>query len=181
MRKIGLLVLVMMVCAACHLSPQSAVQPEPTYTPRVTPSANVPPTVTPLAFGDGSHPTLPPPPGVGILPSTNIPVTSAPALNSMCQVYTTYSGNDPLNKISLRQTPSANALQVLRLPNNATVMLVPGSQEVAAEDYHWLNVIYVDSSQIRYTGWIARDSYFVNGVHDPTIATLRATGTQSPC
>jgi hypothetical protein len=81
----------------------------------------------------------------------------------------------------MRSEPSANAIQVIRVPTNTQVYLVPGSQEVAAEGYHWLNVIYVTPSQNRYQGWIARDSYIRSGVRDPSIATLIPTGQQAPC
>lgn len=99
----------------------------------------------------------------------------------LCEVYTTYSGTDPRNVLSMRAEPSADSLQVLRVPNNAPVFLVPGSQEVEAEGYQWLNVIYVDASQNRYEGWIARDSFMSGGVRDPSISTLRPAGRQAAC
>ncbi|MBK8025814.1 MAG: hypothetical protein IPK19_31600 [Chloroflexi bacterium] len=108
-------------------------------------------------------------------------MTSVPILGALCPVYTTYSGARSDNKLSLRSAPSAGATQVFRVPNQVEVLLVPGSSEVEADGYHWLNVIYVESAQTRYVGWIARDSYQLNGVRDPSIATLRPAGTQSPC
>ena len=83
--------------------------------------------------------------------------------------------------MSLRSAPSVAGLKVFLVPNGAQVMLVPGSQEIEAEGYHWLNVIYEDSPQARYQGWIARDSYEVNGVSNPSIATLQQTGRQVGC
>jgi hypothetical protein len=81
----------------------------------------------------------------------------------------------------MRAEPRAESTQLLRVPTNVQVYLVPGSQEVEAEGYHWLNVIYVDPSQNRYQGWIARDSYIRSGVRIPSIATLIPTGQQAPC
>ena len=128
--------------------------------------------------GAAPQPTLLPLPN---LPATSVIVTSVPPLDDYCQLYVTYSGVRADNKLSLRSEPSTTALQLFRVPNNAQVLLVPGSREIEAEGYHWLNAIYVESPQMRYQGWIARDSYEVNGVRDPSIATLRPSGTQLPC
>lgn len=98
-----------------------------------------------------------------------------------CAVYTTYSGTDPDNKLSMREQPSTSANQILKLPNNAQVYQLRGTQEIEAEGYHWLNIFYVDAQQVRYEGWAARDSFETGGVRDPSIATLRATGQQIDC
>jgi hypothetical protein len=172
MRRIGLFLFIMLVCAACNLSMYPPTG-EPTYTPR--PEENVPPPLTPTP---AIQPTLLPLPP---LPATIMPVTSAPPIGGTCLVYVTYSGSEPLNKLSLRSTPSASAPQLYRVPNNTAVMLIPTSQEIEADGYHWFNIIYVDASQTRYQGWMARDSYSVNGVRNPSIATLRPTGTQASC
>jgi hypothetical protein len=115
------------------------------------------------------------------LPETAISVTSVSPLNATCQVYTTYSGVRADNTLSLRSDPTTEATQLFRVPNNVDVYLVPGSQEVAADGYHWLNMIYEDPSQTRYIGWIARDSFEVNGVRNPSVATLRRTARQVSC
>ncbi len=168
MRKIGLFLFVVLVSAGCNLSTSPPTE-IPTFEPRSTETpVPLPPTPTGLF-------SLPP------LPATNIPVTSVPLLGSTCQVYTTYSGADPNNLLSLRDAPTVTGLQVLKVPNNVVVLLIPGTTEVQADGYHWLNVMYVNPSQFRYMGWMARDSYSVNGVPDPTIATLRPAGTQSGC
>jgi hypothetical protein len=121
-------------------------------------------------------------PSLAALPLPDINITpNTTSTGQLCQVYTTYSGLDPANKLSLRAQPSAAATQMLKMPNNAQVFLVPGSQEVEAEGYHWLNIIYVDPLGNRYQGWTARDSFSAQGVRDPSIATLRATGQQAPC
>ena len=99
----------------------------------------------------------------------------------LCDVYTAYSGTDPRNVLSMRAEPSADSTQVLRVPNNAPVFLVPNSEEVEAEGYHWLNVIYVDAAQNRHEGWMARDSFMSGGVRDPSVSTLRPTGRQAAC
>jgi hypothetical protein len=125
-----------------------------------------------------SRPTLPPLPG---RLATDVVVTSQPGLGTVCDVYTTYSGARTDNKLSLRSAPSLEATQLYRVPNNADVLRVPGSSEIEAESYHWLNVIYEESPQMRIQGWIARDSYAVNGQRDLSIATLRPTGTQAAC
>lgn len=171
-----ILPLLILICSACNLS---AAPPTP------SPTVTQPPTflVTATPAGDPStpevgRPTLLPLPG---LPATSIPVTSVPLLNATCQVYTTYSGVRADNRLSLRSGPSTEAPQIFRVPNNIQVLLVPGSQEVEADGYHWLNVIYEDSPQMRYTGWIARDSFEVNGVRDTSVATLRPTQNQAPC
>ncbi len=98
-----------------------------------------------------------------------------------CAVYTTFSGADPDNKLSLREQPNTSAVQILKLPNNAQVYQLRGTQEVESEGYHWLNIFYVDAQQVRYEGWAARDSFEQGGVRDPSIATLRATGNQVEC
>jgi hypothetical protein len=93
----------------------------------------------------------------------------------------TYSGSDPANLLSMRAQPSVSATQIIKLPNNTSVFRLPNSQEIEADGYHWLNIIYIDLSQQRFQGWTARDSFAKNGVRDPLIATLRATNQQSPC
>lgn len=98
-----------------------------------------------------------------------------------CEIYTTYSGVDPANTLSLRAQPSAASTQLLRVPNNVRVFLLPEVQEIEAEGYHWRNVIYVDPLQNRYSGWMARDSYMAGGIRNPTIATLRPTGEVGVC
>jgi hypothetical protein len=132
-------------------------------------------TATPIVV---VRPTLLPLPG---LPVNTAPVTSVPLLGGLCEVYSTYSGVRPDNKLSMRSAPSAAAPQIFRVPNFIQVLRVPNSQEVEAEGYHWLNVIYVDTPDMRYIGWIARDSFETNGQRDISIATLRPEGTQSPC
>jgi hypothetical protein len=106
---------------------------------------------------------------------------SAPPIGGSCQVYITYSGRDPANLLSLRSQPSVSAPQVAKIPNNVQVFLVPNTQEIAADGYHWLNIIYVDSFQNRYQGWTARDGFSTNGVADPSVATLRPAGQQAAC
>jgi hypothetical protein len=98
-----------------------------------------------------------------------------------CAVYITYSGVDPNNKLSLREQPNTSAVQILKLPNNAQVFQLRGTQEVEAEGYHWLNIFFIDAQQVRYEGWAARDSFETGGVRDPSIATLQATGQQIAC
>jgi len=178
------------VCAGCNLSktdvaalPTAVATDAPAVTEAVTPHL----TRTPIPFGTAALPTLLPLPGniAGIVVNTPqatvIPVTSAPPLGSVCQIYTTYSGTDPRNSLSMRTNAHINAPQVFRVPTNAQVLLVPSSQEVEGDGYHWLNVIYVDSSQTRYQGWMARDSFSTNGVRDPSIATLRPIGASAGC
>jgi hypothetical protein len=180
MRKILQLVLIMMVSAGCNLSTSLPTDtPRPTFaatlTPMPTTAAASAPTILPLV-GFGETRVAPP-----TARPTTIPVTSVPVMGVQCQVYTTYSGTDPNNKLSLRVSPSATAAQVFRVPNNAQVLLVPNTQEVAADEYHWLNMIYVDSTGMRYQGWMARDSYTRGGVRDTSIVTLVPTGTQVSC
>lgn len=157
---------------ACNLS---TGVPTPTPLSDVSP---IPSIVPPITVVVRHTPTLI---GVPGLQPTTLPVTSVPALGVGCQVYTTYSGVKAENKLSLRESPNSTATQVYRVPNFAEVLLVPDSTEIEAEGYHWLNVMYVDAAGIRYWGWIARDSYAINGVRDPSIATLRPTGRQADC
>lgn len=169
-------ILLAVVIAACNLTTEAPVTPLPTSTPAIALTVEVSPTpaapiLTPMRpatqpFG------LPPPPLMNTTPGSS---------GAGCAVYVTYSGSDPANLLSLRSQPSVSAAQVFRVPNNTRVLLAPNSQEVEAEGYHWLNVIYIDPSQNRYEGWMARDSYITGGVRDPAISTLRPTGQQSPC
>lgn len=170
MRRIRLLALISIAGVACNLGSQP-----PTISPTTIPSPPDPtlPPVTLTPEGDVVQPTL--------LPSPNLPMTAVPATGNFCQVYITYSGTRPDNKLSLRSEPSPTAFQIFRVPNNAQVLLVPGSEEVEADGYRWLNVIYVDTTQTRYQGWMARDSFAIEGVRNPSIATLRPLGTQIPC
>lgn len=178
MRWIGFL---MFILVACNLTTQSPVTPTAVDVPAQTDEAVILPTTAdvPLlrtATPDGTPalPTLLPLPGVlG-------PIPGGTPLGGQCAVYTTYSGVDPNNKLSLRAQPSTSAPQVFKVPNNAQVYLVPDSQEIEAEGYHWLNVIYVEGAN-RYTGWMARDSFMERGVRRPEIATLRSTGQQAAC
>lgn len=162
----------------------------------LTTEAGLPPTTVPAAPADGtlSLPTTPTPPifrtatlvgtpaltplAGGLPPPPNY---TPGAAGQMCDVYTTYSGSDPANRLSLRAQPGTSARQVLRLPNHTRVLRVPGSAEVEADGYHWLNIIYVDGQQQRHEGWTARDSYSAGGVRDLSLATLRPTGQQAPC
>lgn len=175
MRLIGL-ILLLMSSVACNLSRARPTPEAPTAAIEVTEVGGaLLATATPIVV---IRPTLIPLPG---LPASVEPVTSVPSLGDFCQVYTTYSGARVDNKLSLRSEPSTEAPQIFRVPNNIEVLRIPNSQEVEAEGYHWLNVIYEESPQIRYVGWIARDSFEVNGERDPSVATLRPQGTQSPC
>ena len=183
--RVGIVIALAVICAGCNLS-RTEVAALPTNTPAVTEDATPRPTRTPISFGITALPTLLPLPGnpgsvINTPQPTLLPVTSAPPLGSVCQIYVAYSGVDPQNKLSLRISASISAPQVFRVPTNAQVLLIPGSQEVEGDGYHWLNVIYVDSSKIRYQGWMARDSFSKNGVRDPSIATLRPLGATAAC
>ncbi|MBZ0301002.1 MAG: hypothetical protein K8J31_14740 [Anaerolineae bacterium] len=163
--------MIVLLSLACNLT----VTP-PTETPLPTPELIDSSPL--LATATTARPTLLPLPD---LPATAIPVTSMPTLGDLCDVYMTYSGARADNKLSLRSDPSTTAIQIVRVPNRVEVFRLPDSPEVEAEGYHWLNVIYVASPQMRYQGWIARDSFEVNGVRDPAVATLRPAGTQDSC
>lgn len=166
MGKIGIMLLLLaMMISACNLSDN----------PPVT---SFPPTENFAAETPVPSPALTP---LGPTPLPALGSSSNPALGTVCDVFTTYSGTDPRNVLSMRAEPSANATLVIRVPTNNPVYRVPDSQEVEAEGFRWLNVIYVDPSQNRYTGWIARDSYIQSGVRNPSISTLRPTGQQAPC
>jgi hypothetical protein len=166
--RLIVLLCVLLMASACNLSTSPPPDPADAIveTPLVTEDASPPLLATITVIGDD----LPP-----------LPATSAPALNGQCQVYITYSGVNADNKLSMRSEPSASAPQIFRVPNNIEVLLVPGSVEIEAEGYHWLNVVYIESPLARYQGWIARDSFETNGVRDPSIATLRQAGTQAAC
>ncbi|MEO8607707.1 MAG: hypothetical protein ABI690_07505 [Chloroflexota bacterium] len=168
MKRLGLLLLTVLL-AACNLTTEPVDTP-PTATEAVEQTSSLPASVTPL--GVGSQPTLAPP-----------PVANTPTMPSgtLCMVYTTYSGSDPNNLLSLRAQPSVSATQVIKLPNNASVFRFPNSKEILADGYHWLNIIYIDTAQNRFQGWTARDSFEANGVRDSLIATLRATNQQAAC
>lgn len=192
-----ILALILVLCAGCNLSKSDALATtevpvatlitteQMTGTP-IAFAATERPTRTPISFGATERPTLIPLINTnidinGTAQPTLLPVTSSPPLGGLCQIYTTYSGVDPRNNLSLRNSPSVSAPQIYRVPTNQNVFLVPGSGEIEAEGYHWLNVIYVQSPQMRYQGWMARDSFAANGVRDPSIATLRLVNAQSAC
>ncbi len=176
--------IIILVCAGCNLNRADEVAVVATDMPDVTafPTASI--TRTPISFGLTELPTLLPLPGVDGTVSTRqptlVPVTSVPQFGSICQVYTTYSGADPRNSLSLRSAPNTTAAQVFRVPTNQQVLLIPNTGEVEGDGYHWLNVLYVDGS-MRYMGWMARDSFSTNGVRDPAVSTLRHAGTQAEC
>lgn len=181
------LLMVMVLMAACNLVNEDALASEDiaggTEEPTIAVSfvrenGNATPT---LAISVQGGPTQLPLPNVfdPLGQTTPLPVgTPLPA--GLCEVYTTYSGRDPNNKLSLRAEPSADATLVLKVPNFATVYRVANSQEIEAETYHWLNVVYLESSQ-RYEGWIARDSFMRDGERDLATATLRPTNQPMPC
>jgi hypothetical protein len=184
-RRVGLSILVFFTAVACNLTggTDNDVR-SATYTPFPTKAAVTDPQPSPTPTGVlvVSRATLTglPRPGTSAT-STPISVTSVPSLGKQCQVYQTYSGRDPRNFLSLRQEPNATAAQVFKVPNNINVLLVPETQEVEAGGYHWLNVIYEAAPGSRFIGWIARDSYQVGGVRNPTIATLVRTETTAAC
>lgn len=178
--RVIVLILCLIVSLACNLSATPPLPPDelddfdlPEAAPVEEGAAPPPLIATITVISNNTFPTLPPLP--------NISVTSAPALGSTCDVYITYSGARADNRLSMRAEPNVAAPQIFRVPNHIEVYRVPGSGEVEADGYHWLNMIYVDSAQARYQGWIARDSFETNGVRDPSIATLRATGAQAAC
>jgi hypothetical protein len=177
MSRIALLLFIIITATACNLTSEA-----PTRTPR--PTESVPPTTAASAVTPSSSaPNIQPIANLGVT-NASVPTvagTNVPLTGSLCDVYTTYSGRDPNNRLSLRAEPSPSGAQIFRVPTNTQVLLVAGSQEIEAEGYHWLNVIYVESAQRRYQGWMARDSYSVGGVRDPNIATLVAAGTQASC
>lgn len=181
MSRLHLFLILVIVLAACNLSNEPQREPPTDTAAPPTAEALPTPALTPLASSmpGASGPES----GIPIVTTSqaNTPVANSTPLGTTCAVYTTYSGVDAANVLSMRAEPSAGSAQVLRVPNNARVFLVPGAQEVEAEGYHWLNVIYVDLSQNRYVGWIARDSFLSGGVRDPSIATLRVTGERAPC
>lgn len=170
MKPLGALLLIVLL-AACNLTTQPvAVAPTETATVEVVATFALPASVTPLFAG--GQPTLAPP-----------PLPNSPTLppGSECPTYTTYSGSDPDNLLSLREQPAVSARQIIKLPNNTTVFRVPGSQETEADGYHWINIIYIDAAKNRFQGWTARDSFESDGVRNTLIATLRETGQQAPC
>ena len=178
-----------LAAAGCNLS-KTETAIVATAAPALTEASTPHMTRTPISFGNapidtgnGVLPTLLPFPGsvINTPQPTLIPVTSVPPLGATCQLYTTYSGVDPRNSLSLRMSASITAPQVFRVPTNTQVLLVPASQEVEGDGYHWLNVVYVASPQMRYQGWMARDSFSTNGVRDPSIATLRPVGATAVC
>ena len=187
MKRIGILIALLVISAGCNLN-RTDVAALPTNTASVTEAVTPRPTRTPIPFGVTNLPTLLPLPGndgAGTILATPqptlIPVTSVPPLGAICQIYVTYSGVDPQNKLSLRISPSVSAPQISRVPTNINVLLVPTSQETEGDGYHWLNVIYLETPNTRYQGWMARDSFSTNGVRDPSIATLRPLGASAPC
>ncbi len=186
MRYIGLLFIIALAGVACNLSATAPTLPAETAIMTDAPAAvtvvDAPPLLATITLTEagaaGAVPTLLPLPG---LPVTDVPLTSVPALGQTCQVYLTYSGTRADNRLSMRAEPDTDSPQIYRVPNNTEVLLVPGSQEVEADGYHWLLVIYEESPQMRIQGWVARDSYAVGGVRDPAIATLRPGAGQQPC
>lgn len=175
---------ILLLCAGCNLSRSDDVAALPTDTPAATAFPTISVTRTPISFGLTELPTLIPLPGVAGSVSTAqptlIPVTSVPQFRTNCQVYTTYSGADPRNTLSLRTEPNTTSPQVFRVPTNRQVMLIPNTGEMEGDGYHWLNVLY-EANGIRYIGWMARDSFSTNGQRDPSIATLLHAGTQAAC
>ena len=187
-KRLWMISVLVAMCAGCNLSRSAEEAALPTDAPAVTEDGAPRATRTPIPFGGDvtQLPTLLPLPGGGgsVLATpqpTLIPVTSVPVLGTQCQIYTVYSGVDPLNKLSLRISPSISAPQVFRVPTGTQVLLIPNTQETEGDGYHWLNVIYVDPFQTRYQGWMARDSFSKNGVRDPSIATLRPIGASAAC
>jgi hypothetical protein len=170
-RILAVLLIFAGVSAACNLRAESSVVTETppaneTPQPTLEPSPFTPPFIlTPLRTTP-----LPNPSGAEATPEAGF-----------CFVYTTYSGSDSANLISLRESPSTSAPQLARMPNNSEVLLVPGSAEVQADGYRWLNIYYQGSGSTRLEGWTARDSFSRGGVRDTSIATLRPTGRQAPC
>jgi hypothetical protein len=67
-------------------------------------------------------------------------------------------GTDPGNTLRLREQPDNSAQILLLIPNNSLVSKVAGSQEIAADSYHWLNILYTDPNGVNVTGWAARDA-----------------------
>ncbi|HVU12002.1 MAG TPA: hypothetical protein VHD90_12030 [Phototrophicaceae bacterium] len=89
-------------------------------------------------------------------------VRATPALQplqtSACGQLRVTVGTDPAATLRLRDQPNNNATVVLLIPNNTVVTKVPGSQEISASGYTWVNIQYTDPSSHVTTGWAAKDA-----------------------
>lgn len=67
-------------------------------------------------------------------------------------------GTDPGNTLRLREQPTNSSTIILLIPNSTLVNRVPGSQEVNAGGYNWVNIQYTDPNGVLAVGWAARDA-----------------------
>lgn len=109
-------------------------------------------TALPETTSQASAPTALPTLGGGATPALQ------PLQTSACGQLRVTVGTDPAATLRLRDQPNNNATVVLLIPNNTVVTKVPGSQEISASGYTWVNIQYTDPSSHVTTGWAAKDA-----------------------
>jgi hypothetical protein len=86
------------------------------------------------------------------------PILQPNQTTSTCGKLRVDVGADPGNTLRLREQPDNSSSILVLIPNSTLVSKVEGSQEVTADNYHWLNILYTDPNGASITGWAARDA-----------------------
>ncbi len=118
-------------------------------------------TMLPETAQQVGEPTALPTLGSMVMSTLGSAAQPTPALQSLqasaCGQLRVTVGTDPGNTLRLRDQPNNNATVILLIPNNTIVTKVPGSQEISANGYTWVNIQYTDPHGQMTTGWAAKD------------------------
>jgi hypothetical protein len=91
-------------------------------------------------------------------PNQPTPILQSNQTATACGMLRVDVGADPGNTLRLREQPDNSSTIILLIPNSSLVSKVAGSQEVSADNYHWLQIQYTDPNGVNVTGWAARDA-----------------------
>ncbi len=142
-----LLVLILLLTSACTLGTAQDAREI---------SLNATQTAIPVSTLESAQPAKATPAVVPVNQPT--PILQSNATSATCGKLRVDVGTDAGNTLRLREQPDNNSSILLLIPNSALVSQVAGSQEVTADSYHWLNILYTDPNGVNITGWAARDA-----------------------
>jgi hypothetical protein len=151
-----LLVLILLFTSACNLGTMQDAREV---------SLNATMTAIPVSTLEPAQPAKDITPGAVAIQPTPVlqslqptPILQPNQTTSTCGKLRVDVGADPGNTLRLREQPDNSSTILLLIPNSSLVSRVEGSQEVAADNYHWLNILYTDPNGASITGWAARDA-----------------------
>lgn len=156
MKRLLLLAILLLTLSACNLGTMQDAREV---------SLNATMTGVPVSTLESAQPAKDVTPGAVVIPATPVlqsleptPILQTNQTASACGKLRVDVGTDPGNTLRLREQPNNGSTILLLIPNSSLVSKVPGSQEVAAGGFNWLNIQYTDPNGATITGWAARDA-----------------------